>query len=71
MRITPICSDFHISAPDELHFGHFSYTGATDVPPDNSQGMNSRILTCGIQRRCPFIVDPLRSIFLARIAIRR
>ena len=40
-------------------------------PPDDSQGLNYRILTCRIQRCCPFIVDPPRSDDLPRIAICR
>ena len=31
-RLTPICSDFHRSAPDWLHFGHFPCFGGIAAP---------------------------------------
>ena len=32
MRLIPSCADFHRSATDLLHFGHFIHSGATADP---------------------------------------
>ena len=80
-RITVRCSPVRAANPHLLRLSQICPRLATSWPfytlrryrrtPDHSQGLNYIILTCRIQRRCPFIVNQPRSDDFPGIAICR